>query len=165
MAAHDKGNDRLEKEIVDQIDSNGSGEKEANRLTNEQIISLDKFQRRVTCEDDKTKTVVVKILLEKLKLVCIHPQNDSYPIFTAKADQIECEYAMFRDHDTYSGHLGNFKLQDNTRYPNTLSPRVNYPRGSKTHSQLVLGFTDPTKAALTFKITQFHFPLDFSCPL
>jgi len=29
----------------------------------------------------------------------------------------------------------------------------------------VLGFTDPKQTALTFKITQFHFPLDFSCPL
>lgn len=137
----------------EQIEGNEPGKEEASRLTNEQIISLDKFQRRVTCGDDKTRMMVVKIFLEKLKLVCIHPQNDSYPIFTAKAENIDCEYAMFRDHDTYSGHLGSFKLLDNTRYPNTLPPRVNYPRGSKTCSQLLLGFTDPTQAALTFRIT------------
>ena len=77
---------------------------------------------------------MVKLRLEQLKLVCIHPQNDSYPVFTAKAESIEFDYSMFRDHDTYSGHLGRFKLLDNTRYPNTLSPKANYPKGSKNYS-------------------------------
>lgn len=150
-----------------QIDSSGGEPQDIQPPSKpmESIISVDKFQRRVTCHDDRTKVVVVKVVLEQLKLVCIHPQNDSYPIFTAKASGIECDYEMHRDHDTYSGHLENFKILDNTRYPNTLSPLQTYPSGSKVHSQLLLGFTDPSKTALTFKITWFHFPLDFSCPL
>ena len=72
---------------------------------------------------------------------------------------------MHRDHDNYTGHLQNFKVLDNTRYPNTLATHETYEMGSKVHSQLLLGFADPSKTALTFNITQFHFPLDFTCPL
>ena len=37
------------------------------------ILSLDKCSQRITCQDDPTILVAVRVKVEKIKLVCIHP--------------------------------------------------------------------------------------------
>ena len=37
------------------------------------IINLDKCAKRVTCLDDMTIMMAVKVQVEKIKIVCIHP--------------------------------------------------------------------------------------------
>ena len=68
----------------------------------------------------------MKLEVQKIKLVCIHSQNNTYPVFTAKAKNFNFNFIMQADHDIYQIKLGCFKLLDNTRYPNTLSPLKNY---------------------------------------
>lgn len=45
----------------------------------------------------------VKVTIDKIDIVCIHPQNDSYPIFTKKIDKMELMYDSFFDHDVFDG--------------------------------------------------------------
>ena len=62
----------------------------------------------------------VKVSIEKIDIVCIHPQNDSYPIITKKIDKMELLYDSMFDHDVFNGNIGNFRVFDNTNYPRTL---------------------------------------------
>jgi hypothetical protein len=59
------------------------------------IFSLDKCQERTTCLDDPTVVMAVKITVKKIKIVCIHPQNDSMPVFTQKFDGLKACYSSF----------------------------------------------------------------------
>lgn len=34
----------------------------------------------------------VKMQVDKIKIVCIHPQNDSFPVFTKKIDGLKMNY-------------------------------------------------------------------------
>jgi hypothetical protein len=72
---------------------------------------------------------------------------------------------MLHDHQTLSGYLGNFRVFDNTCYPNTLDPRVYYTKQMKPTSQMIIGFPNRYETALEFEMTIFQFPLDHSCPL
>lgn len=64
----------------------------------------------------------VKLSVRKIKIVCIHPQNDSMPVFTQKFDGLKACYSSFQDHDTVEGQIQNFRILDNTNYPRTLDP-------------------------------------------
>lgn len=64
----------------------------------------------------------VKMSIEKIKLVCIHPQNDSLPVFTMKIDLCRMKYDSYLDHDTIDSTIANVRIFDNTNYPNTLDP-------------------------------------------
>ena len=132
----------------------------------QKLTQLDKVQKRHSCIDDTTIVIMIRVAVQKIKIVCIHPQNDSYPIFTAKANGMYMDFNMHQDHDHYTGSLGNFKVCDNTSYPYTLDPTVNYPKGSPTDSQLIFGFSNlKNDKAVKFDMIQFHFPKDFTCPL
>lgn len=73
----------------------------------------------------------VKMHVEKIKFVCIHPQNDSFPVFTKKFDQLRIAYDSYQDHDSFEGQIGNFRVLDNTNYPRTLDPYKNYGSSDK----------------------------------
>ena len=57
---------------------------------------------------------------------------------------------MHQDHDSYDGYLGNFRVLDNTNYPNTLNPTKRYEKDTKSQSQLIIGFPDRHDTALSF---------------
>jgi hypothetical protein len=61
----------------------------------EDIFSFDKCISRKTCEDNKTVVMAVKMSIEKVKIICIHPQNDSLPVFTMKIDNMAINYNSF----------------------------------------------------------------------
>ena len=68
----------------------------------------------------------VIVTIEKIDIVCIHPQNDSYPIITKKIDQMQMTYDSLFDHDVFDGNIGNFRIFDNTNYPKTLDPHRSF---------------------------------------
>jgi len=88
------------------------------------IFSLDKTKQRPTCQNDDTIMMSVKVSMQKMKFVCIHPQNDSLPVFTLKFDGLKMNYHSHVDHDLIDGQLTNFLIYDNTSYPNTMDPYV-----------------------------------------
>ena len=58
------------------------------------LMQLDKIQKRHSCEDDTTIVVQIRVAVQKLKIVAIHPQNNSYPVFTAKANGMHLDFTM-----------------------------------------------------------------------
>ena len=109
----------------------------------------------------------VKLYVEKIKIVCIHPQNDSFPVFTKKIDKLKINYDSYQDHDIFDGQIGNFRVLDNTNYPRTLDPYQNYDNNEKIPSHQILGFkiSDKEQSVINFNMTLFHYPLDKFCPL
>ena len=130
-------------------------------------MGSDQAIKRITCEDDPTSLVRVKVSIEQLKLVCIHPQNHTYPLFTAKADRFVLRINMHHDHDVYAGSLGDFRVFDNTLWPRTIDPRILRDKNARKESQLVIGFPDQREgeAALLFDMTGYQFPREHCCPL
>ena len=109
----------------------------------------------------------VKLFVEKIKIVCIHPQNDSFPVFTKKFDKLRINYDSYQDHDTFVGQIGNFRVLDNTSYPRTLNPYHCYESSEKIPSHQILGFKvcDKDESVIKFQMTLFHYPLDMNCPI
>lgn len=68
----------------------------------------------------------VKLSLTKMDLVCIHPVNDTYPIFTVTLDQLNVEYDSKFDHDEVGVQMKSLGITDHTEYPQTKDPRVVY---------------------------------------
>jgi hypothetical protein len=61
-----------------------------------------------------------------LKAVFIHPQNNSYPLFTLEVQDIGMSYKKRCDCDQINAKLKNLLVFDNTNYPQTLDPLVQY---------------------------------------
>lgn len=91
--------------------------------TKSSLLKIDKTAKRMTCLENTATEVAVNVRVEKVSMTAIHPQNDSYPVFTAHVERLQFEFSMLQDHDLYRIRLGNFRLLDNTNYPNTLDPR------------------------------------------
>ena len=62
------------------------------------------------------------------------------PVFTIKVDCMKINYLSYVDHDNLSGHIGNFRIFDNTNYPKTLDPSKQYSTQDKTYNNLIIGF-------------------------
>jgi len=54
---------------------------------------------RSTCVNDDTELMQVNVSMQKVKFVCIHPQNDSMPVFTMKFEGLKMNYHSLVDHD------------------------------------------------------------------
>ena len=86
---------------------------------------------------------------------------------------------MHQDHDVYKCQIGNFKILDNTAWPQTLDPKKSYGRDTKPHSEQIVGLMEhnlksrqeaegqepENEVALSFEMTSFNFPEDCTCPL
>ena len=75
--------------------------------------------------------IKVEARFEQLCFVCIHPNNDTYPIFTVILDQTVIDYRAMFDHDEIDVKMGNLQIKDNTNYPRTIDPTVRYDSKSK----------------------------------
>ena len=81
----------------------GKGGVGNSNVYKENIFSFDKCAQRITCLDDITILMSVKMQVDKIKIVCIHPQNDSFPVFTKKIDMLKMNYNSHQDHDSLEG--------------------------------------------------------------
>ncbi len=59
------------------------------------------------CNTQKHVLMNVVAVFEKLDIVCIHPNNDSYPIFTICLIEKHLEFKSMFDHDEISLRMGN----------------------------------------------------------
>ena len=70
-----------------------------------ELLSFDKCVARSTCVEDPTIPVSVRVSVDKIKLVCIHPQNFTYAFITGRVDNFNLEFNMHQDHDSFKGSL------------------------------------------------------------
>jgi hypothetical protein len=101
---------------------------------------------------DDTIVMTVKVNLHKMKFICIHPQNDSMPVFTMKLDSVKLNYGSYADHDVIDGQLANFRIFDNTNYPNTLNPYKQYTPSDKVKDNIILEFKTRKQPPLKKKL-------------
>ena len=73
----------------------------------------------------------MKARVESIKIVCIHPIYNTYPIATFGFGKTKIKYSMFYDHDIFEGEMGDFKIYDHTNFPNTLDPTRVYQKEEK----------------------------------
>lgn len=126
------------------------------------IFSIDKCKRRTTCLEDTTVLNSVDLKVGKLTLLAIHPQNDTYPLFTFQISNFGLYFGMHVDHDSYRASVDSFKILDHTMSPNTLDPSKDYKVGSMLKAQQIV--TSSSSDSLSFEHTSYHFPMDFCCP-
>ena len=68
---------------------------------------------RLNCEEDKTVSMRVNCKIGKFSMQCIHPQNQSLPIFNFKISKLQALYTTYCDHSIIDGSMGNFRIMDN----------------------------------------------------
>lgn len=68
----------------------------------------------------------VKVTLAYLKALFMHPDNNTYPIFSIIVQQTMVDYWKKCDHDEMKLLVKNLQVFDNTSYPDTFDPFVQY---------------------------------------
>lgn len=76
----------------------------------------------------------VKADFKSLNIVCIHPNNDTYPIFTIQLTKKQLEFKSMIDHDEVRMKMGNMSICDNTHYPRTFDPTLTYTANTPLES-------------------------------
>lgn len=101
------------------------------------------------------------------KIVCIHPQNETYPIFDLLSEKVFFEYQVFFDHQIYDIRLPDLQINDLTNHPNTLDPKKQYSSKDKLESFQIFGkrSENQTQDLLRVKVLTFSAPLEKTCPL
>ena len=56
-------------------------------------------------------------------MTCIHPQNDTYPVFTLTLSSMKTDYRMCFCHDLVKLSISKLEIDDHTNYPKTVDPR------------------------------------------
>lgn len=59
---------------------------ESNDDGAENLIWIDKIKSRSNCKEDTSSSMRINFSVDKVKIVFIHPQNKTYPVFTLKAN-------------------------------------------------------------------------------
>ena len=89
---------------------------------------------------DKTDyQIKVNVSLAYMKAVFIHPDNNTYPIFSATVKQTSVKYMKKYDHDQVNIKIKNVQVFDTTRYPFTLDPAVKYLATDQVQEREILG--------------------------
>jgi hypothetical protein len=94
--------------------------KSVNSSLMQKLISL------MDCQTNSEVLMSVTVGCKQLKIVCIHPKNDSYPIFSIVLQKKVVKFLSKFDHDEISVKLGNMEIIDHTNYPKTLDPTKKY---------------------------------------
>ena len=66
--------------------------------------------------------VKVNVKLAYLKSVFIHPDNNTYPMFSAIVQETTVDFMSKCDYDQIDVKVKNMQVFDNTAYPETLDP-------------------------------------------
>ena len=81
----------------------------------------------------------VNIKLAYLKAVFIHPDNNSYPIFSIIVQETGVDYWKKCDHDQINLRVCNLQVFDNTCYPDTLNPSEQYSTETQIVNREIVG--------------------------
>lgn len=90
------------------------------------------------CQTEPQILIKVEAEVQSLTLVAMHPQNDTYPIFSAQIDLFRFNFNMHFDHDVHEILMHSIAISDHTCYPKTLDPATRYSAADKMHSQDLL---------------------------
>ena len=99
----------------------------------------------------------------------IHPDNNTYPIFSAAVKQAGVEYMKKCDHDQVHIVVQNVQVFDTTCYPDTLDPAPQYLASEEVIEREILGLNtlkDERKdndTMLDMTIYLFEFPNQTRC--
>jgi len=89
--------------------------------------------------DKKSFVVKVSVRLAYLKAIFIHPENNTYPIFSIIVQKTVVNYAKKVDHDEINLVVQNLQVFDQTKYPETLDPFIEYPASEEAPEHEILG--------------------------
>ena len=121
------------------------------------------------CSTHKNVLMSVKANIKQLNVVCIHPNNDSYPILTIKLTKKLLEFKGMFDHDEIMMNIGNLTISDNTCYPKTLDPLHIYSAKIPVESQPILSGKKIDQSAnhnmMELKIVLPHYPMERTCSI
>ena len=111
----------------------------------------------------------MKVSLAYLKAVFIHPDNNTYPIFSAAVWQAGVEYGKKCDASRIHIVVQNVQVLDCTNYPETLDPAVQYAASDEVVENEILGLntlkdgrTD-NDTMLDMTLILFDFPNETRC--
>jgi hypothetical protein len=97
-------------------------------------------------------------------MVCVHPNNDTYPVFSIKLNDMQVKYMSKFDHDEVDVQMGNLQIIDHTCYPQTLDPSKQYPVDAELQSFVILSRRKTETACMfTMHMIMFHYPLERTC--
>ncbi len=137
-------------------------------LAKKEEISEKAEKKIKNCQQKPEAQVKVDLQLAFLQLICIHPQNTSYPIFSVDLKNLGLEYTKKCDCDQIKLTVTNLQIIDTTNYPATLNPERNYEANEPIIEREILGVNsvDSKKPEmLDLQITIFTYPETGSCPL
>lgn len=89
--------------------------------------------------DKKAFVVKVNVRLAYLKAIFIHPENNTYPIFSAIVQKTDVNYAKKVDHSEVNLVVQNVQVFDKTSYPTTLDPTTIYSASEQAPEHEILG--------------------------
>ena len=97
----------------------------------------------------------------------MHPSNNTYPLFTAQADDFEYEFNMHFDHDRHRVKMYRLEITDHSNYPHTLDPAKVYKEGDEIKEQKILTrrSNHGNQNMMEMSVLMFHFPMERTCPL
>lgn len=74
-----------------------------------------------------------------MKVVFIHPENHTYPIFSVELQNLRQSYLKTCDHEVVTVAVKNLQIFDNTSYPATLSPFTKYGKDACVVQTEIMG--------------------------
>lgn len=83
------------------------------------------------CIDKTWYETKLKVKLAYFKVVFIHPNNNTYPIFSVIVRELMVDVLSKCDHAKMLLVIKNFQIMDRTAYPSTLDPETHYDKDTK----------------------------------
>ena len=129
--------------------------------------SVTNVSKHKGCMDKPSFIMKVRIELAYFKAVFIHPDNNTYPIFSIEVQKTGVDYWKKCDHDQINLNVKNLQVFDNTHYPETLNPRDEYTSESELHSHEIMGVNTNRELSdqnmLSFTCYLFAYPNEVQC--
>ena len=112
--------------------------------------------------------VKVKISLASVEAFFIHPDNNTYPIFSIKVGKTDVDYWKKSDHDQIMLKVKNLEVFDNTNYfVKTLDPETQYGKSAEICSKKIVGLNEDREVDGEYMLDMtcyiVEFPLEDRC--
>ena len=125
-------------------------------------------QRHKGCMDKPFFLLKLKVKLAYLEAFAIHPDNNSYPLFSIRVGPTEVDFWSKCDHDQISLRVKNLQVFDNTNYfEGTLDPQVEYSKADQILSKRIVGLNTAREQQdehmLTLNMYLYKFPFEARC--
>lgn len=152
-------NDKVDRDLDQRIHQHGKNEKLDDEVDEDEDESQPRqvIQRHKGCVDKRFFLLKVNINLAYLESVFIHPDNNSYPIFSIKVEETNVDYWKKCDHDQINLKVKNLQIFDNTSYPQTLDPVQRYTAESEVYKREILGLNTQLQDENMLNLTCYVF--------